>query len=136
MSIVKQILREPQYKELMIVQIGLLIQRELRVLASRKENSLLRNKSKDALLSFSWDSMWQELAVKTPTLLTLLETVLSCKTMSLAKIQPIPCTIIAILAKFMNPALNLVQSYISILLHAGHCSKQVCKCMLVITPCI
>ena len=54
-SIVKQFLREPQYKELIIVQIGLLIQRELRALASRKGNSLLRNKSKEAFLSFSWD---------------------------------------------------------------------------------
>ena len=50
MSVVKQILREPQYKELIIV---LIIQQELRVLASRKEDSKLRNKSKEALLSFS-----------------------------------------------------------------------------------
>ena len=131
-SIVKQFLREPQYKELIIVQIGLLIQRELRALASRKGNSLLRNRSKEAFLSFSWDSMWQELVAKTPTLLTILETVLSCKTMSLSKIQPILCIIIAILAKFINPALNLVQSYISILLYAGHCSKQVHNCTLVL----
>ena len=68
--------------------------------------------------------------MKTPTLLTILETALSCKAMSLSTIQPIPCTIIAILAKFMNPALNLVQSYISILLHAGHCGKQVCMPVL------
>ena len=90
MSVVKQILREPQYKELIIVKIGLTIQQELRVLASRKEDSMLRNKSKEALLSFSWDSLWQELAVKTPTLLTILETALSCKAMSLSTIQPIP----------------------------------------------
>ena len=122
----KQIVSDPQYKDVIIVQIGLLIQREVKVLASLKENSLLRDKSRDTLLSFSWDKMWQELAVKTPTLLTILETILSCKTISFSKLQPIPCIIIAILAKFVNPQLNLVQSYISILLYAGHCSKQVC----------
>ena len=70
--------------------------------------------------------MWDELAVKTPTLLTILEAVFSCKATGLSKIWPVTCIVVAIMAKFMNPAVNLVQSYISILLHAGHCSKQVC----------
>lgn len=132
MSIVKQILNEPQCREILLVQIGLLIQRELRLLASKKENSLLRDKSKAALLSFSWEKMWQEISVKTPTLLTILETVLSCKTISFSRLQPIPCIIIAILAKFIKPDLNIVQSYISILLHAGHCSKQVRNLFIVV----
>ena len=62
----------------------------------------------------------------TPTLLNILEAVFSSKPIPLAKIQPTICMVAAILSKFMNPTMNLVQSYISILLHAGHCSKQVC----------
>ena len=121
----KQVLRDPHYKEIVKTKIGQIIQRELKVLASKKENCMQRNKSKDSLLSFSWASLWSELSLKTPTLLNILETVVSRKTVALSKIQPVVCTVIAILAKFMNPSMNVIQSYISILLHAGHCSKQV-----------
>ena len=125
-SIVKLLLNEPRYREIIKIEIGLIIQRELRVLSSKKTSSLLRDKSKEGILSFSWDSMWKELAVNTPTLLNILEAVFSSKPIPLAKIQPTICMVAAILSKFMNPTMNLVQSYISILLHAGHCSKQVC----------
>ena len=58
-------------------------------------------------------------------MVSLLESTLSSKVVPLTETQPIICMAIAILAKFKNPAMNLIQSYLSIVLYAGHSIKQV-----------
>ena len=65
-----------------MIKLGLTILRELAVLGSKKSNSLLRDKLKTSLLSFSWKSMWMELEVTIPTLLRLLEATLNFKAVS------------------------------------------------------
>ena len=119
------LLNDPKYRDIIVTKLGAMIQKQLRVLGSRRTKSLLHDKSKAGFLSFSWEAMWRELAIHTPTFLGLLEAVLSCKTAAFTRTQPVICMVVAIIAKYMNPTMNVVQSYISILLHAGHCSKQV-----------
>ena len=58
-------------------------------------------------------------------MVSLLESTLSSKVVPLTETQPIICMAIAILAKFKNPAMILIQSYLSIVLYAGHSIKQV-----------
>ena len=69
--------------------------------------------------------MWKELSVNASTLLGVMEAILSHKTSPLERIQPVICMAVSILMKFINPCMNFVQSYISLILHAGHSSKQV-----------
>ena len=102
-----------------------MIQGELKTLGSKKANSILRNKTKAGLLSFSWDKVWKELEMHAPIFLGLLEAILRGKTAKISRTQPIVCMVVAIMAKYINSRMNVVQSYISLLLHAGHCSKQV-----------
>ena len=54
-----------------------------------------------------------------PIFLGLLEAILSCKTAKISRTHPIVCMVVAIMAKYINPRMNVVRSYISLLLHAG-----------------
>lgn len=97
---------------------------EIKAICSDKHKSIFRDKSQDLLEHFSWEPLWLELSCKAPVLLSLMK---GCtpKKADPERIKPIICTCAAILMKFRNPKLCHFQAVISLLLHAGHASKQV-----------
>ena len=63
-----------------ITQIGLLLQREIKMICSDTHDSILRMKSKIALEKFTWERVWLELEENTPLLVSIfLQMVPRCK---------------------------------------------------------
>ena len=102
-------------------------------ISSDNHNSLLRHKSKAALENFSWERVWLELQQSAPLFLALLSGLLpSFKRRKEASI-PALCMCASILLKLQNPKMNLVQSMVSLVLKAGHTTKQVCSLSVIVT---
>ena len=113
------------------------IQKELVALCSVKNNSILRSTEPSALQGFSWDSLLAEVKESAPTLLTILDGSLevhippsrekrrkTAKTRHVNKAAIIGlCT--AILCRYRNQSMNLVQRLLSILMYKGGANKQV-----------
>ena len=125
-SIVKFALKDPSMKNQVISKVGEIMRNELKVFCSKKFDSVLLESSQAALEYFSWESMWQEMAKATPVMMSLFCSCLSRRA-DKDKLKPVICMCTAMLAKSRNPKLNLVQAIISLILLAGHASKQVCS---------
>ena len=85
----KLLVDDPKYCDVIVTKLRGVIQGELKTLGSKKANSILRNKTKAGLLSFSWNKVWKELEMHAPIFLGLLEAILSCKTAKISRTQPI-----------------------------------------------
>ena len=123
-SVVRFALKDHTMKCRRIAEVGRIMSNELRLLCSSKFNSILLETSQTALKFFSWETVWQEMAKATPVILSLLQVCIP-KHASLERVKPVVCMCAPILAKFRNPKLCLVQSVVSMVLQAGHASKQV-----------
>ena len=113
------------------------IRKELVALCSIQNNSILRSTEPSALQTFSWDSFLAEVKETAPTLLTILDGLLEVhiapskeKRKKTAKIQHGNkaatiglCT--AILYRYRNQSMNLVEHLLSIFMYKGGANKQV-----------
>ena len=123
-SVVRFALKEPCMKTQVISKVGEIMKSELKLFCSKKFDSILLETSQAALEYFSWESMWLEMVKATPVIMSLFCGCLSQKA-NKDKLKPIICMCTAVLAKCRNPKLCLMQSIISLILLAGHASKQV-----------
>ena len=119
-SIAGFVIKNPALKSKVLNEI---VGNEIKILCSDKETSIFRDKSHH-LDNFSWEPLWSELSSKAPVLLSIMK---GCtpKKADLERIKHIICTCAAIPLKFCNRKLCYFQAVISLLLHAGHASKQV-----------
>lgn len=111
------------------------IQKELTVMTSKKTQSVLRDKARDAYSKFSWDSIIGELQKHAPTLLKFLSGCVNVKRRRMKKVKranknrPKINSIIALCASILlrnkSSHMNLLQQIMSVILQAGHASKQV-----------
>lgn len=99
---------------------------EVKTLCSDAHDSILRLKSKTALEYFTWETVWIELQQSAPTLMAIL-----CQLIPLSKksdkVNPALCLCASVLLKLRNDKVNLIQSVISLVLKAGHATKEVCN---------
>ncbi len=96
-------------------------------MASNKVESVLRSQSKDDIKSFSWDVLHLELATNAPTLVSILSAATKTR-VARPNTKAVISTCAAVLLNHRNPKMSLLQKIISLILYAGHSSKQVC-CM-------
>lgn len=96
---------------------------ELVPLCSDKHDSILRLKSKPALEHFSWETVWEELRVNAPLLLSFFSCLLPKRKQQ--EVHPAICMLASIVLRLNNQKVNLVQSVVSLILRAGHATKQV-----------
>ena len=101
------------------------IRKELKSLCSDKHDSILRLKSKPALENFTWKTVWLELEQNAPTFLALLVGLLPASKHQLDSVRPALCMCASILLKLTNQKMDLVQTVVSLVLKAGHATKQV-----------
>jgi len=106
------------------------MQLQCEVLVSTKFNSILRRKGKEDLLNFSWDALLQEWEKQAPIFFNFLKS--SVSTPAVKNAQPIAdktiapvCMAGAILLKTRSQSMSALQRIVSMLLNAGHVSKQV-----------
>lgn len=123
-SVARFILKDLSMKKQVIIEVGKVIKNELKLFCSNKFDSILVETSQAALQFFTWESMWEEMAKATPFLLSILQSCMS-KQAKIERLKAVICMCFAILAKFRNPRLCLVQSMMSMILLAEHASKNV-----------
>ena len=130
-------------KAAVVTKMGRVIREEVRVMCSNKSDSILRSRDPKNLRNFDCDSVISEMEKYTPTLLKILKEVTkphkkrkkqahkrndrasSNKQNDANKQNAIIATSAAILCKNHNPSMCLLQKIISLILQAGHSSKQV-----------
>ena len=102
-----------------------IVQAEVKVLCSDRTNSVLLSKSKEDLCSFSHEKVYNELVPCAPTLLEILKACTGHCKASEPNCKQVICLCAVILAKQRRPSMSLMHRIISVILYAGHCSKQV-----------
>lgn len=99
---------------------------EIKSLCSDSQDSILRMTTKPALESFTWDRVWQELQLNMPLLVNILTSFLPPSKRVSNSVIPALCVCASIFLKVQNQKVNVVQTMISLVLKAGHATKQVC----------
>ena len=110
------------------------IQKEMTTLCSSDSKSVLRESSLEALSSFTWDKLTNELSAKAPTLYSVLDACVNVKRKGKAPAESksrhsstssVLGMCAAIILRNRHHHMNLVQRMVSLILHSGHSSKQV-----------
>ena len=116
------------------------VQKEIKVICSKKENSILRETSSDIVSSFSWDLLVKEVEAKAPTMLSLLHACVDVQRRKRKRENvsstgkkfksrlPSNTAVLGVCAgiilRHANHHMNLVQRLVSLILDNGHSSKQ------------
>lgn len=98
--------------------------KEVRGMTSDKVESVLRSQDADSLKTFHWDTLLQELSTFAPILRMLLAAATKTR-VPRSNTDTVIGVCAAILLNHKNPRMNLVQKINSLILYAGHSSKQV-----------
>ena len=123
-KLIDQCYDDPDTRNRMLTKIGRLIKAEVKVMCSQKTASILRSSSYDDLKNFTWDKLLHELRVHAPVLTDILHSCTSTKNPSPNRMAIIGlCS--AVLCKQRCSQMSLLQKIIMLILHAGHCGKQV-----------
>ncbi len=103
-----------------IMEIARKIRSETKSISSATHDSILLDPI-EAVKHFSWETVWLELKNKMPTLLKLLQLVIT----NPSKKKPLICFLVSQILKQRYPKLGLVQRAISIALYGNGTNKQV-----------
>ena len=123
-TIAAETLKDPVLKGYVVDLIGKEVAKELKNMASTKAESVLQSQDVAQLKLFSWDVLLNELSEVAATL----KQILTCATktrVTRSNTNAVIGICSAILLNHRNPNMNLMQKIISLILHAGHSSKQV-----------
>jgi len=101
---------------------------ELQWICSDNASSILKNKGDNALLKFDWQQIFDEAKQHTPIFFDLLLNLFGMHNKQQAIIAI--GTIFSIVCHMKRDTMNQYQRLISVILYAGHCSKQVCAILL------
>ena len=107
MTVAKEVLTDPVTKKHVVVMLGKELASEVRSMASDGANSILQSLNTRHLKEFSWNLLMDELS----------------------KFASTDCSIVGLCASILinhqNQKMNLVQKINSLILYAGHTSKEV-----------
>ncbi len=130
-TVARQVLANTKTRCLVIKSLRKYIQKEMTVLCSKKENSMLRGRSVESVNRFSWDLLAKELESKAPTLYGVLSICVDVRRRkrktktSKQKSSSMLGVCAAIMLRHRNQEMNLLQRIITLIFHSGHASKQV-----------
>lgn len=136
-SIGRHAVKNPKIRQRVLAVLANDIQREMKVICSRKANSVLRQTSVEALKQFSWRNLLKELEQLTPTLYAVLKSCTDVKRRQrniggkCTSVHAYPSSEMilglcaSILLRHRNVHMNAVQHVISLILNVGHSGKQV-----------
>lgn len=95
------------------------------MLCSDLTESVLRDKSNEALKNFQWQYLIDEVTIHAPTLLAILKSCTKVKVPRVNQQEGAIGVIVAILCKNRRGSASLVQRLVSVILYSGHASKRV-----------
>ena len=117
-------LKDPTTRRHILKKIGILVRNEMIAMCTDARGSILRSQSSSAFKEFSWDTLLCEAAETAPLLLNILQECVRSR-----RSRPNQSAVIgmcfAILLKHRFSKMSLVQRILTLILHAGHCGKQV-----------
>ena len=108
-----------------VIAIGNMARNELKKICSESHDSILRMKSKTALEYFTWERVWVELQDNAPILVLFLLQLVPPLKREKEEVKRAICVCMSILLKLRCDKVNIVQAVISLILTAGHATKQV-----------
>lgn len=104
--------------------VGDIVHAEMKKLCSQSVQSVLLKSDPETLKSFTWQSLKSELSAHTPVLKGILEST-GVKSRNGPNFDAVICFCVALLARSRNLKMSLVAKIISLILYAGHTSKEV-----------
>ena len=116
---------DPAIRKHILRRIGQEIRKELINMSSEKVKSVMRMRSKVDLNTFTWKRLLDEASTHAPVFFYILSSATKTK-IKRSNTQAVLGTCLAVLLKHRNQSMNLVQKIISLILHNGNASKQVC----------
>ena len=136
-SIARQAMRNRKIRKQILRLLKADIQKEMTLMSALKTGSVLRDSSVNAVKKFTFEAVDSDLEKYAPTLFSVLKGYVEVKRRKCATAckkarrsnQPSNSTILgmcaSILLRHKNANMNLFQRVVSVLLNAGHVSKQV-----------
>ena len=133
--IARQAMRVPRIKRHVFSILGKDLRKDIKKMSSLSTNSILQSSSVDVAESFVWESLHSENRENAPNLFEVLESCVNVKRRNRAgkrkkNHKPSNITMFgvcaAIILRHRNHKMNFLQKFVSLALHTGHCSKQVC----------
>ena len=125
-AVAEQCFKDPSTKKYLLEVFGREIRKDIRHISSSKTPSCLRYSSPEDLCTFTWDKLLTELSTGAPTLLEILRAA-TRKRIPRSNTIGVICMCAGIILKHHNPTLSLVQKILTVILFAGHVSKQVSR---------
>ena len=123
-SLALELIKHRRYLQPLLGQVGALLKREMRHLCS---NNVADSITSIKLANFSWSNYFRKIKSHAPCIVELLTLILTGKSKTNKDIIRVTGLIVSIITSFKRSSMNVVQKMISIILYAGHCSKQVNK---------
>ena len=121
-AIVRECFTDPKTRQFVLNYLGNIICKEIKTMVSLESNSILQSSK---LEDFKWDMLLNELNKYAPIFINLLQCLTKTKTKRSSE-KAVIGMCASILLKHRYSRMSLIQKIISIILYAGHTSKQVC----------
>ena len=125
-------MKHRRIRECIIREFGKLIRKDMKNICSKKVSSMLRKSTAEAMKSFAWDDLTNELEDTSPVFYRILKECVDRKRrkVSKRKTNTIDDTTVigmcaALLLRHQNANMNLVKRIISVLHYSGHAPKKV-----------
>lgn len=122
-TVARECFSDPTTRNFALNYLGTILRKEIKTMVSHNTNSILHSPV-SSMKCFTWDTLLDELKKYAPTFLHLLNSLTKTKSK-----RPNEKAVIgicaAILLKHRDPTMSLIQKITSIILYAGHTSKQV-----------
>ena len=124
-SIATQCLSDEDVSKNIIKKVCRMIQAEVEALCSDRVDSTLKHHSRDELMNFKWSSIYGELQQHTPILLEILLAATTTRSPRPNR-EAVISMCASMICKLRRPQMSTAQKTLSLILYAGHASKQVC----------
>ena len=124
LAIASHFLQDPVVRKHIISRVGKMVQSEIATLCSDGCNSVLRRHSEEQLLKIKWEDVSFEMQQHASILLSLLHAATHTRH-NRPNQEAVIAICTAVLCKLRRPDMSAAHKTLSLILYAGHASKQV-----------
>lgn len=117
-------MKDDAVQKYILTLVGKIVHSEVKKLCSESVQSVLLSSDPRTLQSFTWQDLKSELSIHAPVLKGILEST-GVESRNRPNFDAVVCLCIALLAKNRNPKMSLIAKIFSLILYAGHSSKEV-----------
>ena len=123
-TVAEECWKSPNISKHVMHKLGTMLRQELKMMCSDSTRSVLRTQSLSDNPTFSWSTIYSELQLHAPLLFNLLSSLTRTRHVR-SNQKAVMCVCAAVLLKYRFPQMSLLQKVVSLIMYAGHASKQV-----------